>query len=196
MKIDGAATISVCVFCGASQNSSSVYCQAGYEFGAQLGLRQHRLIYGACGVGVMGAVARGAADHDGEILSVVPAFLRDRELDHALPRQELIVTPDLPSRKAAMMSASDAFVALPGGYGTLDELLEVLSLAALGLEHRPIILLNINGFWDPFIAVINDSTSRGFIKSTTSPFTVVDNPATAVHLAEHSTDRLNRVIKS
>ncbi|MER7080419.1 hypothetical protein SAMN02982929_01460 [Saccharopolyspora kobensis] len=160
------AKLSVGIFCGASTGNSPRYLQLGHELGRLLAERGHRLVYGAGGIGVMGAVARGAAAEGGEILGVVPEFLRAREMSDELPSQELVLTRDLLDRKRRMIDGSDAFIALPGGYGTIDEVVEVLSMAALGLDVGPLVLIDVVGDWGPFLALVDGLAERGFVRRT------------------------------
>lgn len=175
--------LSICVFCGASEGDSPAYAEIGYKVGELLGTRRHRLVYGAGGIGVMGAVARGTAECGGMIVGIIPAFLRQREMKDKIPPQEVIITRDLSRRKSMMLEISDGFLVLPGGYGTLDELLEVISMTALGIENRPIVLLNAEGFWEPFVEFIDTLVKREFIPAHRH-FTLADSPAEAIDRIE------------
>ena len=177
------AWLSICVFCGASAGNSPAYTQAGYELGERLAAGRHRLVYGAGGMGVMGAVARGAADSHGSIAGVIPAFLREREKHQDIPPQEILVTEDLARRKSTMMDLADAFVCLPGGYGTLDELLEVISMNALGIDEKPVVLVNTRGFWEPFIQLIDGFAGCRFLPQKRQ-FVVADGPVEAIEYIE------------
>lgn len=175
--------LSICVFCGAASGDSPEYTRAGYHLGERLAIRRHRLIYGAGGIGVMGAVARGAAKHKGEIAGIIPAFLREREMGDDIPPQEIIITDDLAQRKSVMMRLADGFIGLPGGYGTLDEMLEVISMNALGIENRPVVLVNTQGFWEPFVELIDSLAGREFLPQD-KHFIVVDSPEEAIDRIE------------
>lgn len=184
--------LSICVFCGFSPGHDVRYVEAGRDLGVLLGERGHRLIYGAGTGGLMGAVAGEVARLDGEIVGVVPEFLRRREHADDLPEQDLVLTSDLLERKRQMIERADAFIALPGGYGTLDEVIEVVSMAALGVLTAPLALVDIDGAWSGFVTWIDDLRRRGFLRDT-SFFTVHDTPAQALaHLEEvlddHRTD--------
>lgn len=181
MKSPG--SLLICVFCGASSGDSPIYDEAGYNLGRTLGIRGHSLLYGAGGVGVMGAVARGAADEGANIIGIIPTFLREREMRDSIPPQEIQLTKSLAQRKSLMLSRADAFVALPGGYGTLDETLEVISTSILGVDRKPVVLVNIGGFWDPFIKLVDELEGRGFVPAERS-FTIVDDPDEAIQYAE------------
>ncbi|MFF7146127.1 LOG family protein [Streptomyces nodosus] len=175
--------LSICVFCGASPGDSPAYTQAGYELGERLAAGNHRLVYGAGGIGIMGAVARGAADNNGRIAGIIPEFLRERERNHDIPPQEVVITDDLARRKSIMMDLADAFVCLPGGYGTLNELLEVMSMNVMGIEDRPLVLVNTQGFWEPFIDLVDGFAGRRFIPEE-KHFTVVGGPVEAIEHIE------------
>lgn len=178
--------LSICVFCGAGAGDSPAYAEAGYDLGERLAAGKHRLVYGAGGVGIMGAVARGAAAGNGTIAGVIPAFLRERERHQDIPPQEVILTEDLARRKSIMMSCADGFVGLPGGYGTLDELLEVISMNALGMTDKPVVLVNTEGFWDAFVALVDGFARRRFLPEE-KHFTVVDSPQEALEHIEAAT---------
>jgi uncharacterized protein (TIGR00730 family) len=121
-----------------------------------------RLIYGGGSVGLMGTLAHSALDHGGEVTGVIPEFLTRRERPKKLP-QELIVTPDMHARKRTMFERADAFVAFPGGIGTLEELVEQLTWAQLGRHKKPILIANINGYWDPLLTLIKHMRAVEFV---------------------------------
>jgi uncharacterized protein (TIGR00730 family) len=175
--------LSICVFCGASAGNSIAYTQAGYELGERMAAGNHRLVYGAGGIGIMGAVARGVADGGGQITGIIPEFLRARERNHDIPQQEVVIADDLARRKSIMIGLADGFVCLPGGYGTLDELLEVISMNTLGIEGRPVALVNTQGFWEPFVELIDEYARRGFLPKE-KHFEVVESPAAAIEYIE------------
>jgi uncharacterized protein (TIGR00730 family) len=153
----------VCVYCGSGPGSDPAFAAAARAFGKILAQSKVRLIYGGGSIGLMGALATSALDHGGEVTGIIPEFLRDREL--ALQRvQEMIVTRTLHERKQIMFERADAFVALPGGIGTLEELVEQLTWAQLGRHTKPILLANINGFWNPLLALLAHMTELKFIR--------------------------------
>ncbi|MGW7402386.1 LOG family protein [Streptomyces sp. NPDC054833] len=156
--------LSIGVFCGASAGRSPRYAEVAAELGTRIAARGHRLVYGAGGVGMMGEVARAAAAGGAPILGVIPEFLRTREMGDELPPQELVLTTDLLERKRIMIDSADAFVALPGGYGTLDEILEVVSMAALGQRVGPLVLVDVDGDWDPLRRLVEGLLRRGFVR--------------------------------
>jgi uncharacterized protein (TIGR00730 family) len=143
----------LCVYCGSSPGTDPVFIEAARTFGKILAENGVRLIYGGGSVGLMGALAHAVLDHGGEVTGVIPEFLTRRERPRRLP-QELIVTPDMHARKRTMFERADGFVALPGGLGTLEEVVEQLTWAQLGRHKKPILIANIGGYWDPLLSLI------------------------------------------
>ncbi|MEN7548322.1 TIGR00730 family Rossman fold protein [Rapidithrix thailandica] len=152
---------SICVFCG-SNVGSDAYEALAYSFGQQLALNGYRLIYGGGGVGLMGAVAKGALSEKGEVVGIIPDFLMRKELGE-VQNTELIKVKTMHQRKAQMADLSDAFVALPGGMGTMDELCEIVTWAQLGLHQKPIVLYNMHGYYDPLMAFFDSMESNKFV---------------------------------
>jgi len=142
---------SVCVYCASSNSARPDYIAAAAAFGAILAREGLRLVYGGGGVGLMGAVARAAHDGGGRVLGVIPDFLTAHE--RPLKAVQTVVVHTMHERKMMMFQEADAFAILPGGIGTLEELIELLSWRRLGLHSKPIAFLNIDGFWDPLFAV-------------------------------------------
>ena len=155
----------VCVFCGASSGVRAAYAEAARAFGAALARRGLGLVYGGGRVGLMGALADGALAAGGEVDGVIPQDLVDRELAHG-GVTELHVVGSLHERKALMAELADAFVALPGGFGTLDEPMEQLTWAQLGLHAKPVGLLDVDGYWRPLVALARHATAEGFVRET------------------------------
>ncbi|MFK7970104.1 MAG: TIGR00730 family Rossman fold protein [Bacteroidia bacterium] len=153
----------VCVYCGANSGFDPAYAEAGKAFARELAQRGHGLVYGAGNVGMMGIIADEALAHGAHVLGVIPTFLKEKEVCHT-GIQEVVVTETMHERKAIMEVRSDAFVALPGGFGTLDELCEILTWAQLGLHQKPIALLNVNGYFDPLLALADHMMQEGFLK--------------------------------
>jgi uncharacterized protein (TIGR00730 family) len=153
----------VCVFCGASSGRAPVYADAARSLGAELAARGLGLVYGGGRVGLMGAVADAALAAGGEVIGVIPQELVDRELAHG-GLTELRVVGSLHERKALMAELADAFVALPGGFGTLDELLEQLTWSQLGLHAKPIGLYDVGEYWRPLVALARHATEEGFVR--------------------------------
>ncbi len=153
----------VCVFCGASGGRRSAYLEAARAFGAEIARRRLGLVYGGGRVGLMGALADGALAAGGEVLGVIPQELVDRELAHS-GVGELHVVGSLHERKALMSELAGAFVALPGGFGTLDELMEQLTWSQLGLHAKPVGLLDVADYWRPLIALARHMVEEGFVR--------------------------------
>jgi uncharacterized protein (TIGR00730 family) len=174
----------VCVFCGASSGRLPEYAEAARALGTELARRGLGLVYGGGRVGLMGAVADAALAGGGEVIGVIPQELVERELAHG-GLTELRVVGSLHERKALMAELSDAFVALPGGFGTLDELLEQLTWSQLGLHEKPIGLFDVQEYWRPLIALARHATDEGFVRES-------DLAAIAVGMdAEGLLDRLD-----
>ncbi|MES2197981.1 MAG: TIGR00730 family Rossman fold protein [Pseudomonadota bacterium] len=153
----------VCVYCGSGPGTNPRFVEAAIAFGKTLAEDGIRLVYGGGSVGLMGAVAKSVLDHGGAVTGIIPEFLTNRE--NALKRvQELIVTPDMHERKRLMFEHSDAFVALPGGIGTLEELVEQLTWQQLGRHAKPILLANIDGFWEPLLSLLAHMRETEFIR--------------------------------
>lgn len=146
---------SVCLFCGSSDLSDPAYTAAARDFGEQTARAGWRLVYGGGGVGLMGASARAAHAAGGRVLGVMPGFLRSRE--RLFDEVETLIVPSMHERKTIMYDQSDAFVVAPGGVGTLEEAIEVLSWKRLDLHSKPVIFLNLKGFWEPLLAVMEHS---------------------------------------
>ena len=152
---------SVAVFCGSSFGTDPAFAEAARALGDGLGRRGVRLVYGGAQVGLMGVAAQAALDAGGRVLGVVPGFLKRLELAHE-HLTELVVTETLHERKAAMADAADAFVVLPGGFGTFDELIEIITWRRLGLHDKPIAVCNVAGWADPAAALFRTIVALGF----------------------------------
>ena len=153
----------VCVYCGSGPGTEPAYMEAARAFGRLLARDGVGLVYGGGSNGLMGAVATAVLDHGGYVTGIIPEFLESRE--HTLRRaQEVIVTPDMHVRKQTMFDKADAFVALPGGIGTLEELVEQLTWAQLGRHRKPILIVNIAGFWDPLCVLLEHMRRTAFIR--------------------------------
>jgi hypothetical protein len=153
----------ICVYCGSGPGADPAYVAAAQAFGLILAKNRVGLVYGGGSVGLMGALANAALDHGGTVTGIMPQFLVDRE--HALKRGEMIVTRDMHERKQRMFDEADAFVALPGGVGTLEEVVEQMTWAQLGHHKKPILLANIKRFWDPLCALLEHMRELHFIRS-------------------------------
>lgn len=158
---------SICVYCGSSPGTDPAFVEAGHKLGEELAGADITLVYGGGTNGVMGAVARGALGAGGHVAAVIPRFLIDREttVDAVEMFDDLTIVDTMHERKHAMFERSDAFVALPGGLGTVEEIVEVMTWAQLGRHQKPIAFANINGFWSPMLALLDHMERRGFLHS-------------------------------
>ena len=154
---------SICVFCGSSPGDDPAYTAAAESVAEALVARGVRVVYGGAHVGLMGAVADTALAAGGQVVWVIPRSMVDREVAHR-GLTELHVVGSMHERKALMADLSDGFVALPGGMGTLEELTEVLSWAQLGLHHKPVALLDVDGYWDAWLAFLDRAVAAGFLR--------------------------------
>jgi uncharacterized protein (TIGR00730 family) len=157
------AVRAVCVFCGSSAPADPRYRDAARALGALIARRNVTLVYGGGGVGLMGELADAALAQGGRVIGVIPASLFAREVGHT-GLTELREVSSMHERKQLMYDLSDAFVALPGGLGTLEELAEVATWSQLGLHSKPVVLLNAGGFWDPLVAQLDLMTRTGLLK--------------------------------
>jgi uncharacterized protein (TIGR00730 family) len=154
---------SICVYCGSGPGTNPAFVAAARRFGQILAENHVSLVYGGGSSGLMGACAEAVLDHGGYVTGIIPDFLVDRE--HLLMRsQERIITRDMHERKRQMFERADAFVALPGGVGTLEELVEQLTWAQLGRHKKPIMIANIEGFWQPLCALLDHMKQLQFIR--------------------------------
>jgi uncharacterized protein (TIGR00730 family) len=176
----------IAVFCGSGPGSKKIFKEKAYELGRSLAENRFELIYGGSGTGLMGMVADGVIKNKGKAIGVLPHFLKDREVAHPNLNQ-LILVEDMHQRKAKMNELADAFVVLPGGLGTMEEYFEVLTWSQLALHNKPIVLLNIDGFYNHLLLLIENISCHGFIKDHTMPlFFVFDNIKEAIHcIKEH-----------
>nr|WP_321482895.1 TIGR00730 family Rossman fold protein [uncultured Cohaesibacter sp.] len=153
----------ICVYCGSGSGKSPVYAEAARALGVEMAKAGIRLVYGGGAVGLMGILAKSVLDNGGNVTGIIPEFLQEREvmLDSV---QDLIVTQDMHERKRKMFDAAQAFVALPGGIGTLEEVVEMLTWAQLGQHKKPILLANIDGFWDPLARLFDHMEDEAFFR--------------------------------
>ncbi|MBZ9704454.1 MULTISPECIES: TIGR00730 family Rossman fold protein [unclassified Mesorhizobium] len=193
---------SVCVYCGSSPGRDETYAKAGHLLGRSLARSGLRLIYGGGTKGIMGAVAEGALKAGGKVTGIIPRFLINREAtETALDRlDELVITENMHERKHKMFEKSDAFVALPGGIGTVEEIVEVMTWAQLGHHRKPIVFGNVGGFWDPMLALIDHMATEGFIHTAqrVKPLVVNDPEAivAAIMVAGSSVDAPTEGVQS
>jgi hypothetical protein len=164
---------SICVYCGASEGQSAVFMEAAQALGVEIAQRGWSLVYGGGSAGLMGAVARAVRNSGGAVTGVIPKPLMGKELSGGAIG-ELIVVDSMHTRKATMADLGDAFVALPGGFGTLEELFETLAWAQIGIHRKPVGLLNVAGYYDPLVTMIHQGIASGFIRPSYKDLLVVD----------------------
>ncbi len=169
----------ICVFCGSSAGNDIDIIEKGYELGTLLAERDISLVYGAAKIGIMGKVAAGVLEHHGKVIGVIPEFLKKKEVVH-LGLSELITTANMHERKFKMHELSDGFITLPGGFGTLEELFEIMTWSQLGLHRKPIGLLNINGFYDHLLKLLLHMVEKGFLKKENYELLLVDTSIPAL----------------
>jgi len=174
---------SICVYCGSSPGRDAGYLKAGHVLGRSIAESGLRLVYGGGTKGIMGAVSEGALKAGGKVTGIIPHFLLSKEATQAaLDRlDELVVTQNMHERKHTMFEKSDAFVALPGGVGTLEEIVEIMTWAQLGHHRKPIAFVNVKRFWDPMLALIDHMRAEGFVHTAhlVQPL-VIDTPQAVV----------------
>lgn len=164
----------ICVFCGSRKGTSPVYASEASRLGTALTHRGYGLVFGAGHVGLMGVVADAVRHSGGETIGVIPKSLVERELAHSA-LTDLRIVESMHDRKALMAGLSDAFLAIPGGFGTLDELFEILTWAQLRFHDKPIGLLNVNGFYDPLLTWIERAIADDFVKAKNRELLIVEN---------------------
>ncbi|TPM37381.1 TIGR00730 family Rossman fold protein [Mesorhizobium sp. B2-3-4] len=193
---------SVCVYCGSSPGRDEIYAKAGHLLGRSIARAGLRLVYGGGTKGIMGAVAEGALKAGGKVTGIIPRFLINKEAtETALDRlDELLITDNMHERKHKMFEKSDAFVALPGGIGTVEEIVEIMTWAQLGHHRKPIVFGNVNGFWDPMTALLDHMAAEGFIHTAqrVKPLVVNDPEAivAAIMVAGSSVDAPTEGVQS
>lgn len=153
----------ICVFCGSSEGNDIQIINTAKTLGKTIADQGYTLVYGAAKIGIMGILAKEVLDHKGSVIGIIPEFLKKKEVVH-LGLTQLITTQNMHERKLYMQEQSDAFIALPGGMGTLEELFEIITWLQLGLHDKPIGLLNINGFYDALLSQLEEMVKRGFLK--------------------------------
>ena len=154
---------SVCVYCGSNFGGDAAYAETAREMGKVLAERELRLVYGGGQVGLMGVVADACIDAGGQVTGVIPDFLHHKEIAH--PRvQDMHIVTSMHERKLMMADRSDAFIALPGGLGTLEELFEAWTWSQLGRHKKPVAVLNVNGYWDKMLGFLDHMQGEGFVE--------------------------------
>jgi uncharacterized protein (TIGR00730 family) len=193
---------SICVYCGSSAGRDEIHAKAGHLLGRSIAKAGLRLVYGGGTKGIMGAVAEGALKAGGKVTGIIPRFLINMEAtETALDRlDELLITDNMHERKHRMFEKSDAFVALPGGIGTVEEIVEIMTWAQLGHHRKPIVFGNVNGFWDPMLALLDHMAAEGFIHTAqrVKPLVVEDPEAivAAIMVAGSSVDAPTEGVQS
>ena len=164
---------SIVVFCGAGEGTLPIFNEQAFALGALLAKKQIRLVYGGAKIGLMGAVAEGVLQNGGKVTGVIPSFLLTVEVAHP-QLSELIEVPSMHERKRIMHEKSDAIITLPGGFGTMEELFEMLTWSQLGLHQKPIGILNTNGFYDPLLLQIQQMQTYGFLKKENADLIIIE----------------------
>ncbi|AWH74462.1 TIGR00730 family Rossman fold protein [Dokdonia sp. Dokd-P16] len=164
---------SLCVYCGSSAGTDPEIIKQATLIGKTLADRDITLVYGAAKIGIMGAVAQGALDHNGKVVGVIPEFLKIKEVVHT-GLTELIVNETMHERKMELQERSDGFITLPGGFGTMEELFEVLTWSQLALHQKPVGMLNVNGFYDDLLSALRNMVDKGFLKQENYDILLVD----------------------
>jgi uncharacterized protein (TIGR00730 family) len=162
----------LCVFCGSRDGARPVYVETARALGTELAKRRIGLVYGGAGVGVMGALANAVLAGEGEVIGIIPDNVFEREVAHT-GLAELYIVETMHTRKAMMADKSDAFLALPGGLGTFDELFEALTWRQLGIHRKPIGLLDVEGYFEQFVAMVARSKREGFLDD--APIAIIDS---------------------
>ncbi len=164
---------SICVYCGSSPGNDPLIIEKAQQLGKTLATNDITLVYGAAKIGVMGAVAQGALDHGGEVIGVIPEFLKIKEVVHT-GLTELITNDTMHERKMELQRRADGFITLPGGFGTMEELFEVLTWSQLALHQKPVGMLNVNGFYDDLLSALKNMVDKGFLKQENLEILLVD----------------------
>lgn len=164
----------ITVFCGSAAGTDARFMEEAYNLGKTLAQQGTGVVYGGARIGLMGAVANGALEHGGEVIGVLPHFLGSKEIAHP-GLSTLIMVNTMHERKMQMHELSDAVITLPGGFGTMEELFEMLTWAQLGLHQKPIGILNVDGFYDELIAMAGTMTTKGLLKPENHHMLLADN---------------------
>lgn len=164
----------ICVFCGSSEGNDQAISDTAARLGKALADNKISLVYGAAKIGVMGILAQATLDNKGHVIGIIPDFLKKKEVVH-LGLSELITTDNMHDRKLKMQELSDGFITLPGGFGTLEELFEIITWLQLGLHDKPIGLLNVNGFYDDLLKHFENMVRKGFLSMANFELLLVDD---------------------
>jgi uncharacterized protein (TIGR00730 family) len=183
----------ICVFCGSSSGKQEVYAEQARALGQTMAANSIGLVYGAGGIGLMGTVADSIIEANGEVIGIIPFALATKERAH--PKADMRVVNTMHERKAMMADLSDAFIAMPGGFGTFEELLEIITWGQLGIHQKPIGLLNTAGYYDPLLAMIDRAIEEGFILPRYRNLIVVASNAEALLEKLFSYQPLEGIVK-
>ncbi len=164
----------ICVYCGSNPGKLPKYCEAARLLGYELASRGLGLVYGGAGIGVMGAVADAILEHGGDAIGVIPQSLATKEVAHA-GLDDLFIVESMHERKAKMAELSDGFIALPGGWGTFEEIFEMLTWAQLGFHEKPCGLLNVASYYDPLFTFLENAIDQQFVKEEYRPMIIMDD---------------------
>jgi uncharacterized protein (TIGR00730 family) len=174
----------IAVFCGSSFGTEPIFREAAYNLGALLSQKGFSLVYGGSATGLMGVLADGALENQGQVIGVLPRFLQKKEVAHTR-LTELILVDDMHQRKAKMNELADGFIVLPGGLGTLEELFEMLTWSQLGLHQKQIVILNVGGYYDLLLSLLQNLEDFGFLKSgNESAFSVCESVLACLNVFE------------
>jgi len=180
---------SICIYCGSSSGLDPAFSQAAQDLGRMMAEQGISLVYGGGKLGLMGEVARSVMANGGQVTGIIPDFLRDREQTFE-EASEVIVVPDMHTRKRMMYERADAFVALPGGIGTLEELVEQMTWSQLGQHKKPILMLSISGFWQPLLSLFSYMREQGFIRPNLElSYGVAEQAADVIPMLEKAAER-------
>ena len=164
----------VTVFCGSSLGTDEVFKEQAFALGQTLAMEKIGLVYGGANIGLMGAIANGALSEGGEVIGVLPYFLQEKEIAHT-GLTSLVLVETMHERKTKMNDLSDGVIALPGGFGTLEEFFEMLTWAQLGLHKKPVAILNVGGFYDSLITLVQTMVDKGFLRKANQEMLLVSN---------------------
>lgn len=170
----GSTINTLSVFCGSSAGNEALFADQAYQLGKSMAQKGIKLVYGGTNVGLMGRVADGILENGGKAIGILPGFLRDREIAHE-GLSELILVDTLQQRKAMMNEISDGAIALPGGFGTMEEYFEMLTWGQLHIHTKPVGLLNIMGFYNPLLQLMNTMVACGFLKNVNREMVIEDD---------------------
>ncbi|XDD46084.1 TIGR00730 family Rossman fold protein [Leptospira sp. WS39.C2] len=183
----------IAIYCGSSSGTAPSFAKEAYRLGETLAKHSIGIVYGGASVGLMGEVANGCLAKQGKVIGVIPTFLKRKEIEH-IGLTELIQVESMHERKRIMFERSDAFVVLPGGFGTMEEFFEVVTWAQLGLHNKPIVVLNWNGFYDPLVKMFQTMVESGFLKKENLDLVVVlkESDEVLTHLRNYSPSKTEK----